>query len=274
MLSYQHQYHAGNHADVLKHWLLVECIQYLQKKEKPFEYIDTHAGAGLYKLDSELALKTSEFKSGIDRLLKNPVPGMENYLALVSPLVNRQKYPGSPELVKQLLRSEDRSWLFEMHPATVRELKKHSETRGRIFVRQEDGFQGMQALLPNSYRRALVLTDPSYEVKSDYQTVVNTITKAWHKMPQTVFLLWYPVVERRRINQLESDLQKTDLKNVELFELSVRNDEEKGMTGSGMIIVNPPWTLKSKAKEILPRLSEVLSDDNQCRIRQKCLIPE
>jgi len=266
MLSYQHDYHAGNHADVLKHWLLVECVRYLQRKDAGFEYIDTHAGSGWYQLDSALALKTAEYRHGIGRLLEAPLPAMSDYLNLVKEPVAEQRYPGSPGLVNALLRPQDRSWLFELHPQAFTELRKNCARRKRVFARQADGFAGLLGLLPVASKRALVLIDPSYEVKDDYSNVVKLLQSACKKMPQATFMLWYPVVDRDRVRRLESDLAKAALPNLQQFEMSVRNyAADNGMSGSGMMIVNPPYTLKAHADAVLPRLSALLADDGMSR---------
>ncbi len=274
MLSYQHHYHAGNHADVLKHWLLLECLGYLQQKEKGFDYIDTHAGAGLYDLRSPLAEKTKEYQEGVERLLQEPVNGMDVYLEQVKPLFATKQYPGSAVLVNQLLRPQDRSWLYELHPQTITELKQHCNKK-QTRVRQEDGLKGLISLLPVASRRALVLIDPSYEVKAEYQHVVSTLKIAYPKMPHTLFLLWYPVVDRQRIDQMEAALQRTGIRNICLFELGISDDQVNGgMTASGMIIINPPWTLKAKADSVLPQLSSALAEDKKSRYRSTVLVPE
>jgi 23S rRNA (adenine2030-N6)-methyltransferase len=266
VLSYQHDYHAGNHADVLKHWLLVECVRYMQRKAAGFEYIDTHAGSGRYQLDSPLALKTAEHQQGIMRLLQQPLPEMTDYLTLVQAAVAAKRYPGSPGLVNELLRPQDRSWLFELHPQAFKELEKNCARRKRVFVRQADGFTGLLSLLPVASKRALVLIDPAYEVKDDYATVVTLLQAAVKKMPQATFMLWYPVVDKDRVRRLESDLAKAALPNLTQFELSVRDYVAgNGMSGSGVMIVNPPYTLKEAADAVLPRLSALLAGDGVSR---------
>jgi 23S rRNA (adenine2030-N6)-methyltransferase len=274
MLSYQHDYHAGNHADVLKHWLLTECLLYMQQKDRGFDYIDTHAGSGWYRLDSPLALKNAEFRNGIARLLESPIDGMDRYLARVRDPVSRNRYPGSAALVAELLRPQDRAWLFELHPQAFRLLEKQCERKGQVFVRQEDGFKALLALLPVASQRALVLIDPAYELKEDYRKVVTTLEKAWQKMPRATCMLWYPVVDAARVQRLERELQKTRMRNVHLFELSVRESGAAGMTGSGIVIVNPPWTLPALATEVLPQLAAVLGENTAGQWRSVSLAGE
>jgi len=274
MLSYQHQYHAGNHADVLKHWVLLQTIRHLQKKDKPFDYIDTHAGNGLYRLDSPEAEKTGEAKAGILKLAGSELPGLADYLGQVSAAIQKSQYPGSPLLATRLLRPGDHAWLFELHPQAFSSLQKHCQRKGVSFIEQADGFTGLLRLLPNKSRRALVLIDPSYEVKSDYRTVVEVMTKAWKKMPQTVLLLWYPVVDRQQIDQLENRLIQSGMRQVQLLELGIADDLEPGMTASGMVLVNPPWTLSAEFDRVMPAVSALLAQDGKSRTRNMELVAE
>ncbi|XOV77402.1 MAG: 23S rRNA (adenine(2030)-N(6))-methyltransferase RlmJ [Aestuariibacter sp.] len=262
MLSYQHHYHVGNHGDVLKHWVLYEVFCYLQKKPKPFDYIDTHAGAGLYQLNDGKTLKLKEYESGIARLLNNPPNSMSAFCELMASYTKQGLYPGSSYLANSLLRRGDRSWLYELHPATFKELEQHCPKRRYCFPRNEDGFTGLLGLLPNQAKRAVVLIDPSYELKEDYQKVVSIAEKSLQKMPNTVVLIWYPVVNRQHIEELLKAIRHSTLNNVLNIELRTTSDgDAKGMTGSGMIVINPPWTLKSIAQEVLPALSDVLAAD-------------
>ena len=270
MLSYQHQYHAGNHADIIKHWILLECALYLQQKSKPFDYIDTHAGAGLYRLNSPEARKTGESTAGVLKHDWSECAGMNAYWDSIRDDLPAQRYPGSPLLITRLLRSGDRAWLYELHPKTIIDLRSHCERRSGVFVRQEDGLSALPALLPNQHRRALVLIDPSYEIKSDYRRVVDVMAEAYKKMPQTVMLLWYPVVERDRVERLIRDLKKTPIRNAHQFELGVADDDQPGMSASGIIAVNPPWTLAQQFSSVFPQISIRLSKDakNRCYYEQ------
>lgn len=274
MLSYQHSYHAGNHADVIKHWILVECIHHFQKKDKPFDYIDTHAGGGMYSLDSAEARKTAESDLGVLKLDWGNLPDFEHYHDLVSEDLQLRQYPGSPMLVKRMLREGEHAWLFEMHPQTIVDLQRHCAQRRVCYVKYEDGFQGLLGLLPNKSRRAIALIDPSYEIKSDYQTVVKVMEKAYKKMPQTMILLWYPVVDREFTDAMEQSIKASAMRNVQLFEMGVRAESEKGMTASGMIVVNPPWTLADKFNNVMPKVSGMLAEDGVSRVRFEQLVDE
>jgi len=274
MLSYLHHFHAGNHADVLKHWLLLECVHYLQKKPAPFEYIDTHSGAGMYRTNSAEAMKTGEISNGILKLDPKAFPELEYLWEEVLPDINKKQYPGSPKLVQRLLRDGDKAWLYEMHPRVIKELKENCEVRRQCYVKQEDGFKGLLSVLPAKTGRALVLIDPSYEVKKDYETVVDIVAKAHKKMAQATIAIWYPVVNRSTISYMENSIRKSGIKNAHLFEIGVADDEDKGMTSSGMMIVNPPWTLAEKFEGVSERLSAALSEDGVSRARYLRLTAE
>jgi len=274
VLSYQHHYHAGNHADVLKHWVLLEALLHLEKKAAPFDYIDTHAGAGLYSLTSAEARKTNEYSLGMGRVIDSGLAELQPLTDLLRPSLKNRRYPGSPAIVNALLRPGDHAHLFELHPQTYIELDKNCARKRQSYVRREDGFIGLKALLPVKSRRALVLIDPSYELKGDYKKVCQATEQAWLKMQQAIILIWYPVVDRARINQFEKQFIASRLKNVHLFEMSVADDQEQGMTGSGMIAVNPPWTLADRFNSLMPELSRQLSVDDQSRFRHRLLRPE
>lgn len=267
MLSYQHEYHAGNHADVLKHWLLLECLRYLQRKATPFDYIDTHAGSGLYKLDSVEACKTGEAQQGIIRLQDAELAGLQDYLDQVKPYLGRQQYPGSPLLAIELLRSTDRAWLFERHPRSSTSLRQLCGRKRGYRISTDDGFSGLLGLLPSPSRRCLVLMDPSYEIKSDYQRVFDTSVAAWRRMPGVVLLLWYPVVNRDAIDKLEAQFAASPIGNAQLFEMGIADDQARGMSASGLIVINPPWTLAEAFHNTIPAVSALLSGDGRARTR-------
>jgi len=270
MLSYRHAFHAGNYADVLKHAVLIHSLDYLQQKEKPLRIIDTHAGAGLYKLNGIQARKTGEFTAGVGKIWElakagEPLPAaIAHYLERIgqtNPSGQLTRYPGSPCLVHQQLRPQDRLFLHELHPTDVQILKEHLGQDNRVKIADEDGLAGMLALLPPPERRGLVLIDPSYEVKSDYQRVAKQIIQAHKRFATGTYALWYPVVARARIDELEKSLKKSGIRNIQLYELAVRaNGHEQGMTASGMILINPPWTLWQAMEEALPWLVDHLGD--------------
>ncbi|MGB1092150.1 MAG: 23S rRNA (adenine(2030)-N(6))-methyltransferase RlmJ [Oceanobacter sp.] len=280
MLSYRHAFHAGNFADVLKHWIQVEVLDYLKRKDKPFVYIDTHSGAGMYRLDSDEAQKNGEYQTGIGRLSASEWPELAQYLDVVEAAQalaqnGEAVYPGSPWFTTHALREKDKSYLFELHPRDFGLLEQLTYRDRRVQVRHEDGFKGLISLLPTHIKRGLILMDPPYEVKTDYQATVETLVAAHRRMATATYALWYPVVERSRIDELERAFQQSGIRNIQLFELGIKADTEgRGMTASGMILINPPYVLMEKAKVLLPRLSKFLSEDSQPHFRCDVLVPE
>ncbi len=280
MLSYRHAFHAGNFADVLKHVVLLEILAYLAQKEKPFCVIDTHAGGGKYALDSDFALKTREFDTGILPLWQRDdlPPSVANY-------VNFQKrfnangqfktYAGSPLLIKQMLRAKDRLCLFELHSTEIAALKENMKHDKRIQMEHADGLKNGLGLLPPVERRGLVLIDPSYEMKSDYSDVVKTLVQMHKRFATGTYALWYPVIERGRNEALEAALKKSGIPNIQLFELGINTDNSgRGMNASGMIIINPPWNLTATMKTVLPWLAKTLGENNAGSFRVETLVAE
>ena len=283
MLSYRHLYHAGNYADVLKHVTLVSILDYLVQKEGPIRYIDTHAGAGAYNLRSEIANQTAEYLQGITRLwsLESLPPSLLRYRSLVKQLNTRDlldRYPGSPWFAQQILREQDRLELCELHPKDYPHLVATFKKDKRVHCLQEDGFAKSLALLPPIEKRGLVLIDPSYELKEDYDKVVTHIVNLHRRFSTGVYALWYPVVDLARIQRLERKFTASGLRRVELYELRVASAATKGMSASGMIVVNPPWTLKqelSVALEFLaPLLQNSAMDKGEVSFRVKVLVGE
>ena len=265
MLSYRHAFHAGNFADLIKHVVLVEILEHLVRKATPFEYIDTHAGAGLYDLHSAAALKLREYAGGIGRLQPQDYPEMARYFEVIQAFNAADElafYPGSPAIAGYFLRPQDRAWLFELHPRDYELLRANLAGNRRMKVQCQDGFEGLQALLPPTSRRGLVLIDPSYEVKSDYDLVVDRLLAACRKFSHGIYALWYPVVERRRIDELETRIAGSGIRNVQRFELGVAPDSAaRGMTAAGMLVVNPPWKLLEKMAGLLPKLAPALAEE-------------
>lgn len=269
MLSYRHAFHAGNHADVLKHIVLLQIAEYMAEKPAPFWIIDTHAGAGRYALDSAHASKLGEFRDGIGRLWdrKGLPPAAVDYVEFVKMLNPEgvlRHYPGSPWLASQLLRESDRLRLYELHSTDLKLLQECFKTAGRqITVNAADGFAGLKAILPPPPRRALVLIDPSYETRDDYVNVVKGLQEALKRFATGTYAVWYPMLnklESRKLPGRLKNLGAANWLNVTL-EVSAPSKEGFGMNGSGMFIINPPWTLEKKLHETLPKLTEILAQD-------------
>lgn len=270
MLSYRHAFHAGNHADVLKHFVLVQLLEYFNQKDKPYWYIDTHAGAGCYALDEAFARKNAEFDEGVARLLgRKDVPSeVKSYLKVVRDLNNNigklRLYPGSPCCAAPLLRADDRMRLFELHPADCRLLRKTFEDEGsKAIVLEQDGFTGINAFLPPPTRRALVLIDPPYEVKTDYRTVVAMLKESLRRFPTGTYMVWYPKLHSMQSRELPEKLKRLpDTKWLHVsMDVHKPADDGFGMHGSGLFIINPPWTLPATLKKVMPWLVEVLGQD-------------
>jgi len=267
MLSYRHAFHAGNHADVLKHLILLQIAEYLGEKPAPFWIIDTHAGAGRYALESAHASKLAEYKDGIGRLweAKGLPPAAKDYVDMVrqlNPDGQLKHYPGSPWLARQMLRDSDRLRLYEMHTTDARLLHECFQGSGReVAITDGDGFTGLKAVLPPPPRRALVLIDPSYETKGDYTAVIKALQEALKRFPTGTYALWYPMLSKLEARQLPDKLKRLGCANWLHATLEVKAPAKDGfgMNGSGMFVINPPWTLEKKLHETLPKLAELLA---------------
>lgn len=271
MLSYRHAFHAGNHADVLKHFVLLEVLRYYCRKDKPWWFIDTHAGAGCYALQGEQAGKTAEFEQGVGRLwgrddLCATLASYIEAVAQFNPHGGLNFYPGSPALAMTQLREQDRMRLFELHPADFTSLDKTFERdRDRVLVRRADGFGGLRSLLPPPSRRAVVLIDPSYEVKDDYRKVVDVLREATRKFPGGTYMLWYPLLSRPEAQRLPARLATLDAGSWLDLRLVVQTPSRDGfgMFGSGLYLINPPWTLPETLESTMPELVKALGLDEQ-----------
>ncbi|WP_374412982.1 23S rRNA (adenine(2030)-N(6))-methyltransferase RlmJ [Hydrogenophaga sp.] len=289
MFSYRHAFHAGNHADVLKHITLLATLRHLMKKEAGITFVDTHAGAGLYRLDGDYAEKAGEAAEGIVKLMAalRPVsgaaapstPALDDYLDLIAgfnPDGQLRVYPGSPFVIQSLMRTEsrDRLKLFELHPTDSRTLTANIaqlDPGRQITVALQDGFEGLKPLMPpppstSGSRRALVLIDPSYEIKSDYAKVTACIQESLKRFPTGCYLVWYPIIPRaeahdlpRRLKTLCNNAQRSWLHaTLNIGHKVLGPNERQGLTASGMFVVNPPHTLKAELQDTLPLLRDVL----------------
>src|SRR3989304_1775857 len=269
MLSYRHAFHAGNHADVLKHFIEVQLLRYLVQKDKPFWYIDTHAGAGCYELDSGYAAQNAEYQSGIALLWERddlPAP-LAEYVALIqriNPDGQLKLYPGSPLVALELLREQDRMRLFELHPTDSEILRQNFAGHdAQVLMQTADGFGALKALLPLPPRRALVLIDPPYEDKQDYQRVVAALREGLKRFASGVYAIWYPQLQRAEAKQLPERLKQLPVKSWLHVALSVQAPREDGfgMHGSGMFLINPPWRLHGVLQDVMPYLVKVLGQN-------------
>ncbi|OON62338.1 23S rRNA (adenine(2030)-N(6))-methyltransferase RlmJ [Massilia sp. KIM] len=285
MLSYRHAFHAGNHADVLKHFVQVQLHLYMNQKDTAYTYIDTHSGAGVYALDSVQALKSAESATGIAPLWNSsdaPAP-LAAYLDLVrgmNPSGKMRYYPGSPYVADQVSREQDRLRLFELHPSdhrilseNFRKLDAHKAEQGerargrRVIIEHGDGFASLKALLPPPSRRALVLIDPPYEIKDDYKRVRDALDEALGRFPSGTYAVWYPVLQRMESRQFADRLKRLPAKEWLNVTLTIRTPtpDGTGLHSSGMFILNPPYTLEPMLREVMPYLVQVLGQDGGAR---------
>jgi len=291
LLSYRHSFHAGNHGDVLKHLCQMLLIDKLKSKDKGFCYFDTHSGAGVYQLNSQEALKTNEFKHGIERLTGHSFENesINTYLSLVCAYKEFNQYPGSPEIAKSMLRSQDKLVLMEWHNQEIQDLKSNIGGKN-IAIHHRDGYEGLLALTPPDMQRGMVLIDPSYEVASEYQQVVQTVAAAYKKWNSAIYAIWYPLISDRKISNATFDssvskkgkseamlesLTQQSFKNLLKIELRVTNGNEAGgMYGSGMAIINAPWQLDKQITESLQELTPLMAQNDSASYSVEWLIAE
>lgn len=277
MFSYRHAFHAGSHADILKHLVLIHLLEYLQEKPGALTVVDTHAGAGIYSLIDGFATVSKEADQGIYRLEKfaegNPISsGIANYLEYIRAENAADEitiYPGSPFILARLLRSQDRLKLFELHPKEIDILRHNvSELKQskQIDIYAEDSFARLKGLMPPPSRRGLVLIDPSYEDKQDYRYLETATEEALHRFATGCYAIWYPCLSRRESASLPDHIKKIASAHKRSWlqvELRVENaPKERRLQASGMFVINPPWTLEKQLAESLPILVKALGQDN------------
>lgn len=269
-MNYRHAYHAGNLGDVLKHAVLARLIIYLQRKDKGFRLIDTHAGIGRYDLRSEETSKTGEWLDGVAKVLAQDPPAdiqrlLAPWLDVVRSLNEADKdalaiYPGSPDLARALLRPQDRLTLTELHPQDYQTLAALFAGDHQVKVVHLDGWLAMNSFLPPKEKRGLVLIDPAFEKTDEFQTMGERLAKAWRKWPGGTYALWYPLKDRAAIRRFHQGLGENGIRDAIALELSAGKSTVDGrMRGSGMVIVNPPFTLWSELETMLPWLCKVLA---------------
>jgi len=278
MFSYRHAFHAGNHADVLKHTVLIATVQYLTQKEAALTVLDTHGGAGLYRLDGDYASKSGEAEEGVLRLAAAKeaelAPVLQDYLQMVRRFNQGnaiRNYPGSPFITQALLRGHDRLKAFELHPTDMRSLignMAQLEARRQVAILHEDGFEGVKKFLPPPSRRALLLCDPSYELKTDYGRVLDMAADGLKRFPTGTYAVWYPIIPRPEAHDLPKRLKTMATKagkswlHATLTVKSNKTSERGGLPASGMFLINPPFNLKDQLKPAMPQLVKLLGQDS------------
>jgi len=267
-VNYRHAFHAGNFADVMKHITLTRLIDYLKLKPAAFRVIDTHAGIGRYSLTGEEAKRNPEWMAGIGKLLKAELPDkakalIRPYLDVVedlNPNGTLARYPGSPLIARKLFRPQDRLSALELHPADYRKLRDLFESDVQVRVTELDGWLALNAYVPPKEKRGLVLVDPPFEEPGEFARLVEGVAKAHKKWATGLYALWYPIKDPREINAFVADLKATGIPKMLRAELTIGPPVAGTLYGSGLILINPPFTLEGELQSILPALARVLGD--------------
>lgn len=268
-MNYRHAYHAGNFADVVKHVVLTRLIEYLKRKDKAFRVVDTHAGIGLYDLSSTEAQKTGEWRDGIGRLAG--IDAGAEVAALLAPYLDAvcacnpkaglKFYPGSPLIARHLLRKQDRLTAIELHPQDAVRLKSRFEGDFQTRVIELDGWLALGAHLPPKEKRGLVLTDPPFEQDGEFGRLADGAIKAYGRWPGGVYALWYPIKDRRSTAEFRERLATSGMARVLDIVFEVRSDSNgERLDGTGLVVVNPPFTLEAELRLLLPVLAEVMAE--------------
>ncbi len=305
MFSYRHAFHAGNHADVLKHTVLIAVLRHMVQKDNTLTVFDTHAGAGLYRLDGDYAQTSGEAVNGFLRLIApipNPAPSgkpmpqaanstkhtlapaLQEYVDMVASFNAKgsfKVYPGSPFLIQRLLREHDKLKLFELHPTDSKTLSANIaqlEAGRQVAVLREDGFEGLKKFLPPPQRRALVLSDPSYEVKTDYARVAATMADALTRFATGTYVVWHPIIARpeahdvpRKLKTLATKAGKgwlhatLTVKSSKITTDDTGQEHRPGLPASGILVINPPHTLKATLQTALPQMVKLLAQDENAQ---------
>ncbi|KTD67649.1 protein involved in catabolism of external DNA [Legionella santicrucis] len=268
MLSYQHGYHAGNFADVIKHLTLTRLLCYLTLKDKPLFYLETHSGKGLYDLKNKQAEKTKEYQQGIQLLWSNEQslnPLFQDYLNIVSqlnPTNTLRYYPGSPYLAINMLRRQDRMYFCELHPREFEVLTQLPRFNKKVHFSKSNGLAALKALLPPPEKRGLIFIDPSFEIKEEYKEIPIALKQACSRFSTGVYCLWYPLVDKKLTDRLNRGMKDINIKNTLHIEFNLTATPINGMYGCGFWIINPPFTLAEEMKSVLTALKNSLNPES------------
>lgn len=264
MLSYRHAFHAGNHADVLKHTIEIAVLEYQLRKDRPFWYIDTHAGAGIYRLDSGYAAEHGEYDTGVSHLIDaDDAPALvQAYIDMVRTFNTPDaltRYPGSAAIAAHILRDTDMLWLYELHPTDYKYLAQTLPPTRRIRMEQSNGLDALKRLLPPTPRRSCIMIDPPYELDKEYRMIPEALSDALRRFATGTYMVWYPLLTTRDERPFLKRLHALGGSDWLDARLCVRADNSgRGMYGSGMFVINPPWTLKDQLEDALPYLQKRL----------------
>jgi 23S rRNA (adenine2030-N6)-methyltransferase len=282
-VNYRHAFHAGNFADVVKHVILVRIVEYLKRKDAACRVLDTHAGVGLYDLKGDEAGRTGEWVEGIGKLieggLSSPAANLAApYLEAVraqNPERGLRFYPGSPLIVRHLLREQDRLFALELHPDDAEKLRENFAGDYKVRATHLDGWAAMGTHLPPKEKRGLVLVDPPFEKTGEFTRMVAALVKAHQRWPGGIYAFWYPVKDPHEISEFIDALERTGISKILRIELNIRPfTTPPRLHGTGMIVVNPPFTLEAELKVLLPELVKLLAEDGKGRVRMEWVAGE
>ncbi len=280
MLSYRHLFHAGNFADVFKHALLARLILALCAKEKPWFYLDTHAGTGRYDLSHPWAQKAREYENGIARLWgRHDLPALlAPYMAAVqaaNPAHELKFYPGSPLIARWLARPGDRLVLSELNETDCADLQKLFARDRQVQVQPMDGYQALKAFLPPKERRGLTLIDSSFDRAHEFDRITQALAAAHARFATGVYAVWYPLMEKSALRAFEREVARTGIRKILKLELAVEPENwTLTVPGCGMLVVNPPWTFDEEARALLDWLWVVLANAGAGGVKVDWLVPE
>lgn len=278
-MNYRHVFHAGNFADVFKHVVLSLLLKSLHRKDTPFCYLDTHAGAGRYDLTSEAAQKTGEYRDGIQRLWDSePLSDVADYLAAVRAINASGRlhyYPGSPAIARFFLRPQDRMVLLELQADECMALQAGFAGDRQVVVQRQDGYAGLKAYLPPMEKRGLVLLDPPYESNREFEQIVAGLRVAHDRWASGIYAIWYPIKDRPPVERFHRALAATGIRKMLLAEFCpFPEDSGFRLNGCGMVVINPPWKLEETLRRLLPELLDALRQHPAARTALSWLVPE
>lgn len=262
-MNYRHIYHAGNFADVFKHWILTLLLSKLIEKENAFCFFDAHAGIGLYDLEHAHAQKTLEAQDGINLMLSNNDPIFAKYLEIVNQVrkINGNVYPGSPHIAEYFLRANDRMFLAELHPEDYEQLSSNFKSR-KIKVFNQNGYEMLKANLPPLEKRGLVLLDPPFEKDDEFKQIISSLKEAHKRFANGIYAIWYPIKDQYTVKQFYEGLKQTGFEKILCVEMDTHNALGSSLRSCGMAVINAPWKLDEQIKNGMPKLLDQLNLKN------------
>ena len=259
-MNYRHIYHAGNFADVFKHWILTLLLAKLTEKTTPFCIVDTHAGLGQYDLNNPNSQKTLEYSSGIEKIMTQiPGPAFTDYYKIIADNYKNNIYPGSPKIIQSFLRQNDRAFLSELHPEDYKVLCANFNNDKRIKIFNQDAYQTVRAVLPPLEKRGLVLIDPPFEQTDEFKQIIKALQQGLKRFAHGMYAIWYPIKDHDLVEEFYRDLASLKLEKVLRIEIHANTQILNGLNSCGMVIINPPWQLEQQLEDNMPKLLEYLA---------------